>query len=74
MRSIMIRMKMMAGLYLIMLKIEIFGTSCIMCAHALGDTSIPSRGYGRIHPRAGNDRYVLHNAAVTVTSSNECPA
>ena len=29
-----------------------FGTSCIMCAHALGDTPIPSRGYGRVHPMA----------------------
>ena len=51
-----------------MLKIEIFGTLCIMCAHALGDTPIPSRGYKHVHPRAEERCYVLHNTVVTVTS------
>ena len=66
-------MKMMAGLYVIMLKIEILGTSC-MCAHALGDTPIPSREYRRVYQGQENDRYVLHNAAVTVTNSKGCPS
>ena len=44
---------MIAGLYSLMIKVEILGTSCIMCAHAFGDTPIPSRGYGRVHPMTG---------------------
>ena len=63
-------MKMIAGLYVIILRTEILGTSSVMCAHALGDAPIPSRGYGLVHQWAGSNHYVLHNVSVTVTSSN----
>ena len=42
-----------------------------VCSCIWGDTPIPSRGYIQWQD---NDRYVLHSAAVTVTSSNGCPA
>ena len=44
-----------------------------MCAHALGDTLIPSRRYGHVHPLT-KYRYVLHNAVMMITNSNGCPA
>ena len=43
----------MIVLYLIILKIEILGTLCIMSAHALGDTPIQLRGNGRVHQWVG---------------------
>ena len=45
-----------------------------VCSCIWGDTSIPSRGYGPYIQWQDNDRYVLHSAAVTVTSCNGCPA
>ena len=65
---------MIAGLYSLMIKIEILGTSCIMVLMHLEDTPIPSRGYGRVHPMAGQRSLCLHSAAMTVTNSNGCPA
>ena len=45
MRSNMIRIKWIAGLYLI----NNVKNGKILEPHALGDTPIPSRGYGRVH-------------------------
>ena len=32
---------------------KILGPHALMCAHAFGDTRIPSRWYGRVHHKAG---------------------
>ena len=36
MRNDLLSMKDDSGLYSLMIKVEILGTSCIMCAHAFG--------------------------------------
>ena len=66
---------MIAGLYSFVIKVEILGTSCIMCAHAFGGILLFHReGTDAYFQWQDNDHYVLHSAAVTVTSSNGCSA
>ena len=66
---------MIAGLYSLMIKVEILGTSCIMRAHAFGGIPLfHHEGTDAYIQWQDNDRYVLHSVAVTVTSSNGCPA
>ena len=52
---------------------KILRPHALMCAHALGDTPIPSRWYERYTTRKENDHNVLHNAVVMTTTSNGCP-
>ena len=62
---------MIAGLHSLMVKVEMLGTSCIMCAHAFREIPLfHHEGTDAYIQWQENDRYVLHSAAVTVTSSN----
>ena len=63
---------MIVGLYSLMIKVEILGTSCIMCAHG-GIPLFHHEGTDAYIQGQGSDRYVLHSTAVMVTSSNGCP-
>ena len=66
---------MIAGLYSLMIKVEMLGTSCIMCAHAFrGIPLFYHEGTDADIQWQGNDCYVLHSAAVMDTSYNGCLA
>ena len=66
---------MIVGLYSLMTKVEVMGTSCIMCAHAFGGKPLFHHECTDTYIQwQDNDRYALHSAVVTVTSSNGCLA
>ena len=71
----MLSMKDDSEVIFIMIKVEMLGTSCIMCAHAFRGISLfHHEGTDAYIQWQDNDRYVLHSASVTVTSFNGCPA
>ena len=63
---------MIAELYSLMIKVEILETSCIMCAHAFGGIPLfHHESTDEYIQLQDNDHYILHSAAVTVTSCND---
>ena len=54
-----------------MINVEIVGTSCIICVHASVEIPLSHHeGADAYIQWQDNDRYALHNTAMTVTSFN----